>query len=138
MNKIGGVLPYLDWFMPSLEEARELSGKDSPPEIADIFVKKGVKNIVIKLGADGCYVCPQSGVCFTVPAYKVSSVVDTSGAGDAFCAGFLTGLLNKWDFRQCAEFANAVAAHCVMAIGTTTGIKPMSKIIQFIAENKLA
>lgn len=138
MNKIGGVLPYLDWFMPSLEEARELAGKDSPSEIAEVFMKKGVKNVVIKLGADGCYVCPRNGMCFTVPAYKVSRVVDTSGAGDAFCAGFLAGLLNKWDLKQCAELANAVAAHCVMSIGTTTGIKSMSSIIQFVAENKPA
>ena len=135
MSKIENVLPYLDWFMPSFEEAKELAGKSSPIEMAKVFMGKGVKNVVIKVGGDGCYVQCQNNPIFHVPAYKNINVVDTSGAGDAFCAGFLAGLMKEWDIQTCAKFANAVAAHCVMSIGTTTGIKSMPQIVQFITRN---
>ena len=58
MKKIEGSLPYLDWFMPSFDEARELSGKTAPSEMADLFLAKGVRNVIIKIGKDGCFVKP--------------------------------------------------------------------------------
>jgi sugar/nucleoside kinase (ribokinase family) len=87
---------------------------------------------VIKLGTDGCYVKLPNETGYYVPAYRNIAVADTSGAGDAFCAGFLAGLVKGWEPHRCAQFANAVEAHCVMSIGTTTGIKPMSDILAFM------
>lgn len=132
MRKIEGCLKYLDWFMPSYEEAKELSGKTDPGEIAKDFISRGVKNVVVKLGGEGCYVKPENEDGFYSPAFNDINVVDTSGAGDAFCAGFLTGLAKEWDLRKTARFANAVGAHCVMEIGTTKGIKTMDEILGFI------
>lgn len=132
MRKIGGCLKYLDWFMPSYEEARELSGKTDPGDITEVFISRGVKNVVVKLGGEGCYVKPENGVGFYSPAFNDINVVDTSGAGDSFCAGFLAGLVKGWDLRKTARFANAVGAHCVMKIGTTTGIKTMEEILDFM------
>lgn len=132
MEKIECTLPYLDWFMPSYEEAKELSGHTEPAAIAEIFKAKGVKNVVIKLGEAGCYVRPEQEPGFHTPAYQNIEVVDTSGAGDAFCAGFLTGLVNGWEVRQCARFANAVGAQCVMALGTTTGVKTLQETVSFL------
>lgn len=132
MNKIESSLKYLDWFLPSYEEAVQLSGRDEPDAIADVFKLKGVKNIVIKLGKDGCYVKPQNDVGFYVPTFNDIKVVDTSGAGDSFCAGFITGLVKGWDLKMCAKFANAVGSHCVMEIGTTTGVKSLKETLEFI------
>ena len=132
MNKIEGTLKYLDWFMPSYEEAKELSGKTEPAAIAEVFRAKGTKNVVIKLGKDGCYVKPEHEPGVYTPTYHEIEVIDTSGAGDAFCAGFLTGLVKGWDIRECARFANAVGTYCVMAIGTTTGIKTLEETLSFM------
>lgn len=132
IKKIGGCLELLDWFMPSYEEAAALSGEQEPERIAAVFAREGAANVVIKLGADGCYVKPSGEKGFSVAAYSGVSVVDTSGAGDAFCAGFLMGLTKGWDPHRCAKLANAAGTHCIMAVGTTTGIRPLSEILTFM------
>ncbi|MEO5603304.1 MAG: carbohydrate kinase family protein [Cyclobacteriaceae bacterium] len=134
LKKIESCLPYLDWFMPSYEEACNLSGKTDLHEMAQIFFSKGVKNIIIKLDSQGCFVNPQGENGFIVPSYNKIDVKDSSGAGDSFCAGFITGLYNQWTIRECAMFGNAVGAHCVMEIGTTTGIKTMKEVLEFMKE----
>lgn len=131
--KIRHTLPYVHWFMPSFEEAKELSGHSNPEDMACFFITQGVENVVIKLGEKGCYVHSTADKSsFFVPAYKVERVVDTSGAGDAFCAGFIAGLIEGLTPYQCAKLANAVAAHCIMEIGTTVGIRRKEEILNFM------
>lgn len=136
MYKIETSLPFLDWFMPSYEEACKLSYRTDPEEIAGFFLSKGVKNVIIKLDSQGCYVKPQHENGYIVPSYSKINVKDSSGAGDSFCAGFIAGLYHHWNVLQCAQFANAVGAHCVMEIGTTTGIKSMEEVLCFMNEYK--
>jgi sugar/nucleoside kinase (ribokinase family) len=133
MDKLRCCLPHIDWFMPSHEEAAMLSGGiRNPEEIAEVFVSMGAKNIIIKLGADGCYVKPRNGAGFYKDTYKGVPVADTSGAGDSFCAGFLFGLSKGWAPEKCAEFANAVGSMCVMQMGTTAGVGSMGETLAFI------
>ncbi|NSW76901.1 MAG: carbohydrate kinase family protein [Candidatus Atribacteria bacterium] len=137
LRKIEGALPYLHWFMPSYEEAKALSGHSHPEAIARFFISRGVENVVIKLGEKGCYVASTAeNAAFYAPSYRLERVVDTSGAGDAFCAGFIAGLLSGFDVYRCARFANAVAAHCIMEIGTTRGVKERETILRFMNENR--
>ena len=131
MRTIEPCLPYLDWFMPSYEEAVELSGEKDHIRIAKAFLDKGVKNVVIKLGADGCYVNEGGKNSYRVPPLKNITVVDTSGAGDAFCSGFLAGLSKGWDIRACAELGNTVGALCVTEIGTITAARSFEKVLEF-------
>ncbi|MEN3189096.1 MAG: carbohydrate kinase family protein [Atribacterota bacterium] len=136
-QKIGGALPYLHLFMPSYEEAKVLSGHDHPETIARFFIARGVENVVIKLGEEGCYVASASkNEAFYVPSYRLEHVVDTSGAGDAFCAGFICGLLSGFSIKRCAQFTNAVAAHCIMEIGTTRGVKDKETILKMMSEHR--
>lgn len=136
MKLLGQCMPYIDIFLPSIEEARGISGKSQPKEIADVFFKKGVKQVVIKLGGKGCYMRESKdaeGVI--IPAYSVKAV-DTTGAGDSFCAGFITGISRGMSFTECGRFANAVGAHCVSEIGATTGIRSINDILAFMGERK--
>lgn len=132
LRKIESSLKYLDWFMPSYDEACEMSGKKDPEEIAQFFRSKGVRDIVIKLGEEGCFVKQGDNKGYRVPAFNKVKAVDTSGAGDSFCAGFITGLYKGWTIPECARFANAVGAHCIMQIGTTTGIRSIAETQKFI------
>lgn len=125
-------LPYLDLFIPSYDEARMIAGKDEPEEIADVFLSKGVKLAVIKLGKEGCFIKSKDGEKSTIPTYSDIKAVDATGAGDSFVAGFLTGVLQGWDLYKCGKFANAVGTHCVMEVGATTGIKKMEDILEFM------
>jgi sugar/nucleoside kinase (ribokinase family) len=132
MKAIEPCLKHIDLFIPSIEEAQMLTGKENERHNADIFMEKGAKNVVIKLGAKGCYIRTAEEELY-VDAFKVEAV-DTNGAGDSFVAGFITGLANGWDTRTCGEFANAVGAHCVMKVGASSGIKSKSEILNFIKE----
>lgn len=136
LPKVAPSLPRLDLFMPSLEEAQQLSGREEPADIADFFLERGVKNVIIKLGSKGAYFCPAGGERFTLPACQGVKAVDTTGAGDAFCAGFLCGLAQGWDFRRCGQLANAVGALCVMEMGASTGLRPLAEAQEFLKQHE--
>lgn len=129
MGLIGPCMQYLDWFLPSYEEAAALSGERDPSAMALVFQRLGAGSVAIKMGAEGCYV-KTGRESFMAPAYRVDAA-DASGAGDAWCAGFLAGLRQGWEPRRCARFANAVGACCVMSVGTTTGIRSMEETLAF-------
>lgn len=132
LKKIEPSLKYLDWFMPSYDEAAEMSGKSKPEQMTEFFQSLGVKNVIIKLGKEGCFVKPADCNGYLIPAFDKVKAVDTSGAGDSFCAGFIAGLYKGWDIPASAKFANAVGAHCIMEIGTTTGVRTIDETLQFI------
>lgn len=132
MKAIEPCLPYIDLFIPSIEEAQMISGKEDEKDIAKEFMKRGTKNVVIKLGSKGCYINDGKEEAY-IDCYKVN-VVDTNGAGDSFVSGFITGIVNGWDLKKCGIFANAVGAHCVMSLGASSGIKGEEEILKFINE----
>ncbi len=136
MSLLEPVLPYLDLIIPSIEEARMITGKEKPREIAKVFLDKGVKMVSLKMGSRGSYVRTKDEEVY-VPRYEVKAV-DAVGAGDAFVAGFLTGLLKGWDLEKTAKFANAVGALCVTAIGATTGVRSLEETLQFMESTPLA
>jgi len=121
---------YLDFVMPSLDEAVIYTGKEDCKQISDVFFKLGVKNVVIKLGGDGVYSRTQSG-CITLPAYKVD-VVDTTGAGDNFVAGFISGLLRGLPHKKCLQFAGAAAALSIGSLGASGGVHSLEQVEQFM------
>lgn len=125
-------LPYIDYFLPSYEEAVELSNLTKEEEIADFFLNKGVKNVGIKLGDRGCYLANKDK---RIREYSISvDVRDTTGAGDAWAAGFLAGLAEKWSLEETCRFANAVGASAVQEIGASTGIKSKKETLELIKE----
>jgi sugar/nucleoside kinase (ribokinase family) len=131
LSVIAPCLPYLDWFMPSAKEAERITGKHLPDEMAAFLQGQGVSNVVIKLGKSGCFVLPEAGPGFTVKAYP-ARVVDTTGAGDSFVAGFLAGLLRGWQPQRCARLACAVAALNIRHVGATAGVPTFEEAIDFM------
>ncbi|MBN1624297.1 MAG: carbohydrate kinase family protein [Clostridia bacterium] len=132
MELVEDSLPYLDYFIPSYDEAALIAKKDKPSEIADVFMAHGVRNVAIKLGKDGCYIKAEDGTEFTIPTFLNIKAVETTGAGDAFSSGFITGIINGWPLEKCGLFANAVGTFSVSQIGASTGIKSMEETIDFI------
>jgi sugar/nucleoside kinase (ribokinase family) len=88
------------------------------------------------MGSKGSYVRAKNEEVY-VPRYQVTPV-DAVGAGDAFAAGFITGLLKGWDLEMTAKFANAVGALCVTAIGATTGVRSLEETLKFMELTPLA
>lgn len=137
MEAIAPCLAYLNLFIPSIDEAKMLSGESDVERMADVFLRYGLDLCVIKMGRAGCYLKSKTGEQFFSPGFDRVHTKDTNGAGDSFAAGFLAGLINGWDNKACAEFANAVGAHCVSRIGSTAGIKSMSETLRFVKEYSL-
>ncbi|MGQ9697533.1 MAG: carbohydrate kinase family protein [Armatimonadota bacterium] len=130
MSVLAPCLEHADLFLPSLEEAKCLTGQDEPPAIAQALMDRGVGTVVIKLGERGSYIRSREGE-LRLPAYKITPV-DGTGSGDAFVAGFLAGHLSGWDLEKTGRFANAVGAMCVTALGTTAGVRSMQETLEFM------
>jgi len=127
---------YLDYFLPSYDEAAYFSGETEPGKMAAFFADAGIKNIVIKLGDRGCFVrSPENKKGEIIPAMKVEAI-DTTGAGDNFVAGFLHGILYGWDLLKCCSFANAVGAISTTKIGATNAIQSEIQVKEFIQTQK--
>ena len=114
------LLPYIDYFMPSIEEATDMSGHTDPHDIASFYLDRGAKTCVFTMGAAGSYVA-SNGVRVHVPAFDIQ-VVDTTGCGDAYDAGFLAGLRAGYDLETCARFATAASGLVATGLGSDAGI----------------
>ncbi|MBM3888352.1 MAG: carbohydrate kinase family protein [Verrucomicrobia bacterium] len=132
-DNLAKALPWLDIFVPSLDEARSVSGQDAPEKIIACFRAAGAPGVVgVKLGADGCLLSDGAKPSKTihVPPVRVKKVVDATGAGDSWLAGFITARLRGFALRDAGIFANAVGACCVQAIGASTGIRPFNETLK--------
>lgn len=125
-------LPHLDYFLPSEEEARMLSGESEPSRMADTFLAQGCGAVAIKRGDKGSFF-RQGVVTIETKAFSVP-VVETTGAGDCFVAGFLTGVLGGWEWAETLRFANAAGAHSVQSVGAVTGLRSAGEIRRWMEE----
>lgn len=130
MSTLAPSLPHLDFVFGNGDELHHVTGLPEPGQMARALRARGVGTVAVKLGEAGAYV---DGPAWRghVPAYVVD-VVDTTGAGDAYCGGFLAGVLAGWETERVARFANAVGALCVTAVGGTTGVRSMAETLQFM------
>ncbi|HEY8803548.1 MAG TPA: sugar kinase [Clostridium sp.] len=124
-----------DIIFPGIDEGEILLGLTKPEEIADSFMKMGCSIVAVKLGEEGCYVADKDTGLY-VNAYKLENPQDTVGAGDGFAAGFLSGILNKLDFKECGEYANGVGAMAVLVKGDMEGYPNFEQLMEFIGKKK--
>jgi len=129
-------LPYLDLFMPSIDEAAMIVGEREPEKVVAALRKLGSRDIILKMGSKGAYVDFVGEKPFVMAPFLIDNPADTTGAGDAFCAGYLYGLASGWDVKKRVEFANGVGACSVTAVGATAGIKTAAETEKFIGERK--
>ncbi len=106
--------------MPNRNEIELLTKKKDYKEGAKLLLEKGVEIVAVKLDSQGCYVTDRKESRH-IDAFKVK-VVDTTGAGDAFCAGFLYGLIKGKSLYDCGRIGNFVASRCIMKMGARPGL----------------
>jgi sugar/nucleoside kinase (ribokinase family) len=128
-ERVEPCLPHLDLLTVGLAEAQGISGEREPARAAAWFRDRGVSEVALKLGPDGCYV---AGAEFEggLPACPVN-VVDGTGAGDAFAAGFIHGRLAGWPLADAARLANAAGALATTAVGATEGLLGLDQTLAF-------
>jgi ribokinase len=112
--------------MPNAKELALLTGKEVYVAGAETLLRMGVQVVAVKLGGRGCYVT-DGRESHHIEAYKVA-VVDTTGAGDAFCAGFLYGLVKNKSLEECGRLGNFVASRCIMKMGARAGLPRLEEL----------
>ena len=133
--KLEAVLPETDVFLPNQDEAAVLTGIDDPLDQAERFAHAGAGAVVITCGGQGSVVI-SGRERLRASAHQVEYRGGT-GAGDAFDAGFITGLLQGEDLAGCLRWGSAIGASCVRSISATDSIFTRDEAESFIRENPL-
>ncbi len=127
--KLAPIIEKAYVMMPNRKELARITGEKAPQKGATFLLGKGVKVVAVKMGEEGCFVTDGQQQ-HTIEAFK-TSVVDTTGAGDAFCAGFLYGLLNHKSLLDCGRLGNFVASRKVTKTGARAGL-PYKRDLKFL------
>lgn len=122
LDDIREALSYVDYFFPNFDEACLMTNETEEEKVAEVLYGCGVKNVVMKIGKRGCYIRNAEG-SMIVPACKGITAIDTIGAGDNFASGFIAGILQGKDIRECGIYANCTAAISVQYGGATAGVR---------------
>lgn len=132
---IADVLPFTDYFMPSIEEAQALCGRTDHADTAKFFLDMGVRACVLTLGGDGAYYHDRDGATFRIPAFDIQ-VKCTCGCGDAFDAGFAVGLVKGFDPETCVRFAQATSALNATGLGSQAGVVDFEHTLAFMKSTR--
>lgn len=126
------LLPHIDFFIPSIEEAEILSGLEGVEENIKFFQARGVKCPVLTMGGDGSMIA-MGDERIHVPAYSIE-VIDTTGCGDAYTAGFIAGLAEGRSLEEAAHLGTASASLVASGLGSDAGIKGRAQVQAAMAE----
>ena len=110
------LLPHLDIFTCNRSEAELITGSSDHQEAARILGERGAGAVIIKLGSVGCYLS-QGGEGTVIRGVEVDNPLDTTGAGDAFAAGLLSGLRQGLALEAACQRGNEVGAQATTYLG---------------------
>jgi ribokinase len=117
LNALKPIIKKSYAMFPNGIEVKLLTGQNYKKG-AETFIKLGADLVAVKLGKRGCYVT-DGKESHLIEAYSVEAM-DTTGAGDAFCAGFIYGLTKRKDLYECGKLGNFVASRCISKMGART------------------
>lgn len=116
-----------DWVLPGLDEGRLLTGRDSPEAIADFYLDRGARCVVVKLGPAGAYYASATERGHAA-GRQVDRVVDTVGAGDGFAVGVVSALLEGLSLAAAAARGNTIGARVVQFPGDCDGLPTCAEL----------
>ena len=130
---IHSTLPYVDIFLPSMDDVTILSGLNNPDEIVNFYLDMGVKMVVLKVGKEGAIIATRKKRTH-IPGFAVEAN-DATGAGDTFDGAFVSRLLEGDAPEEAARYANAAAALSTQGIGAVTPIPVKQEVERFLYQN---
>jgi sugar/nucleoside kinase (ribokinase family) len=114
------MLPHCDYVLPSIDDMAAIYPGLSAEDTAGLLLSLGAKTAILKMGAEGCLIA-RGDERIRVAAVE-ADVVDTTGAGDCWDAGFIAGLAHGEDLETAARIGSACAAFCIEAVGGAAGV----------------
>ncbi|WP_372340029.1 sugar kinase [Pantoea trifolii] len=121
-KQLNHLAEYADWVLPGEKEGLILTGYRQPEAIADFYLDKGVKAVVIKTGGDGAWYKTADGQQGQVAPIRVENVVDTVGAGDGFAVGLISALLEGKSLPQAILRGNKIGSLAIQVAGDSEGL----------------
>jgi ribokinase len=109
-----------DVVVASQQMAAQLAGEGNPRQAVEKLLDNGAETAGVTLGSKGC-VFYAGGAWISLPAFTVNAL-DTTGAGDAFCAGLIYGMLEGRNWPDCLNYARAVAAVKCTGLGARAAL----------------
>jgi len=131
LTKLRPIINKTSVMMPNAGEIALLTGKTDYKAGARLLIDEGVEVLAVKLGNKGCYVVGRDESHLVEP-FKVK-VVDTTGAGDAFNAGFIFGLLSGKNIKEAGKIGNFVASRSITAMGARSGLPTLDELKKFLS-----
>ncbi len=122
VEKLNHLAFQADWVLPGVKEGQILTGEKTPEGIADFYLNRGVKAVILKTGADGAWFKTANGEQGAVAAVKVENVVDTVGAGDGFAVGVVSALLEGKTLHQAITRGNIIGSLAIQVQGDSEGL----------------
>jgi len=122
VEKLNRLAFQADWVLPGVKEGQILTGEKTPEGIADFYLNRGVKAVILKTGADGAWFKTVDGEQGAVAAVKVENVVDTVGAGDGFAVGVVSALLEGKTLHQAITRGNIIGSLAIQVQGDSEGL----------------
>jgi sugar/nucleoside kinase (ribokinase family) len=135
LDALETLLPLADYFVPNIDEARAITGESDPHRQAQRLMACGAQRVLIKLGDRGTYV-RSAQESFEMPAPHVEAI-EPSGAGDAFAAGLIVGILEQWGLEDMVRFANVVGSSACTALGAWNGVFSREQADAYLAAHPL-
>lgn len=133
-ERLKPLLAACDWFMPNEEQLLHLTGEADLTKAMSVARDAGAGGVAVTRGADGCSVDYGDGLIH-VPAINVP-VVDTTGCGDAFDAGFITALLRGCDYQQAAWLAVACGSLTATGLGSDAGLTSLEAVLDLLGKHR--
>lgn len=122
VEKLNHLAFQADWVLPGVNEGQILTGEKTPEAIADFYLNRGVKAVILKTGADGAWFKTANGEQGAVAAVKIENVVDTVGAGDGFAVGVVSALLEGKTLHQAITRGNIIGSLAIQVQGDSEGL----------------
>lgn len=135
LTELKSVLPFVDYFMPSMEEATYMSGIEEPAKVAEFFMDLGAGACVFKCGARGSFIKTAEKE-FQLPAYKIE-VSDTTGCGDSYCGGFIAGLNLGYSLEEACQLGTATSALVATGLGSDAAVIDLQTTEKFMRSTEL-
>lgn len=126
-----------DYVMPGENEGEILCGTKDPEKIADFYLKKGVRCVIVKVGAEGAWAFTENEKLH-VNSYTHGPIVDTVGAGDGFAAGVESALLEGLSLKDALLRGNAIGTIQIMNPSDNEGLPNREELHRFMESTPLA
>ena len=133
-EKYDELLTIADYFTPNQKEALKITGKSNAKDAAYVL-KKYFDKVIVKVDKDGC-IGIDGDDYFFCPSLEQFKNVDSTGAGDAFLAGFVYGLFYDYPLKDCIEFGNITGGKAVTAVGALSAYVTEKELLELKNDNK--